>query len=101
MPQISSSLAAQNPALNQAAQALSSRISKLNSYFPREQTVRDSESEDENPAWEDRRSYNVDERFERAMMFAQWSRRGRAGAWEAPDNVNRGLAKLVELAQEN
>lgn len=98
MPQIPASLAAQNPALNQAAQNLTSRISKLNSYFPREQSViSDSDSEDETPAC-DCQDVNVDERFERAMMFAQWSKRGRSGAWEAPEHTNAGLMKLVELA---
>lgn len=38
-------------------------------------------------------------RFERALAFAQWSRRGRAGVWESPEGVSetvRGLVASIE-----
>lgn len=100
LPRIPTTLAAQNPSLNKAAQNLSSRISKLNSYFPREDQVSESDSEDDaEPACERCQEDNVDERFERALMFAEWSKRGRAGVWEGPQDASNGLKKLVALAQ--
>lgn len=38
-------------------------------------------------------------RFERALAFAQWSKRGRAGVWESPEGVSetvRGLVASIE-----
>ena len=87
--------------MNKAAQALSSKITKLNSYFPGERQVEEVDTDKDNlaPARERCEDDNVNERFERALAFAQWSKRGRAGVWEAPEYANNSLKTLVVSVQ--
>lgn len=37
----------------------------------------------------------VEARWQRTLAFAQWSRRGRAQIWEAPEGASEGLVQLV------
>lgn len=42
-----------------------------------------------------RKALKAEDRFERALAFANWNKRGRAGVWESPDGVSETVRELV------
>ena len=42
-----------------------------------------------------RKALEAENRFERALAFANWNKRGRAGVWESPDGVSETVRDLV------
>jgi len=42
-----------------------------------------------------RKVLDGESRFERALAFANWSKRGRAGVWESPEGVSETVRDLV------
>lgn len=41
---------------------------------------------------------DLDEQYERALRLAGWTKRGRAGTWEAPDDATSALRTLIAAA---
>ena len=89
MPSYSASISAQNPGLALAAQQLQQKIQRLNSLSSQSSSS-DADNTDEE---------EVNDRFERALRFAQWTRSQEDGRWQAPAAASETLKHLVASAQ--
>ena len=87
MPSYSAGISAQNPGLAIAAQQLQEKIQRLNSLSSHSSD--DAENTDEE---------EVNDRFERALRFARWTRK-EDGRYEAPAHASETVRKLVASAQ--
>lgn len=86
-PSLSPSLASQNPELSRAHSKLSQKMRRLASLSYKAEQREENESAEE----------DVQTRFERALMFADWTR-NENGQWQTPAGANENLVRLVSQA---